>query len=118
MNIQHKDWYKLSNEHIKKLYFRDSDLFISLLASTSPRKGVKANWNLAHKIYVNVISGFNPTDNIKGIMNAHKNNIKRSLKNTPLSGLKVENFRLALMGDLNAVVIDTWILKYFKFTKS
>ena len=113
MNYNHKDWYKNSYEALKKIYHNETDLFINLLSATSPRKSVKANYKLAHNIYLNCISGLNPFENIKGLMPSHKPNVLRALKGLPLSGLKVLSFAKALMGDYNAVVIDTWIKRYF-----
>lgn len=114
---KYKDWYLESYEAIKSVYKEDTELFISLLASTSPRKSVKANFRLAHNIYLNIKQGFNPFFMVQGYLKAHVNNVYRSIRKLSLSGSKVEAFRRALLGDENAVVIDTWILKYFKVEK-
>ena len=115
---KNKDWYKDSLKTIKNIYKSDYDFFIDLLASTSPRKNVKANYKLSYNIYLNVISGFEPFTNIKGVLKAHKNNVIRSLRGEELSGLKVQNFAKALKGDLNAVVIDVWVKRYFKIPEN
>lgn len=117
MNKEQKDWYIKSRRAIENKYFQDSELFINLLSATSPRKSVKANFKLAHKIYLNVISGLEPFYQVKGYLNAHINNVYRAIKNESLSGSKVYAFAEALKGNLNAVVIDTWVLKYFNIKK-
>jgi hypothetical protein len=92
-----------------------ADLFIDLLAATSPRKQVKANWNVAKRIYFAHINGREiPT---KGLLPNHKGNIARAFKGEPLSGNKVAAFAANLKGDLQRVTIDVWVLRYFNIDK-
>jgi hypothetical protein len=108
-------WYTESKKTIDTLFGSGADLFIDLLAATSPRKQVKANWNLAKRLYFAHINGRElPT---KGIRPAHKGNIDRALKGQPLSGNKVAAFSANLKGDLNRVTIDVWVLRYFNIDK-
>ena len=108
-------WYTESKKTIDTLFGSGADLFIDLLAATSPRKQVKANWNLAKRLYFAHINGRElPT---KGTMPAHRGNIARALKGETLSGNKVAAFAANLKGDLNRVTIDVWVLRYFKIDK-
>lgn len=108
-------WYTESKRTIEQIFGEGADLFIDLLAATSPRKQVRANWNLAKRLYYAHINGRElPT---KGIMPAHQGNIDRAFKGESLSGNKVAAFAANLKGDLNRVTIDVWVLRYFKIEK-
>jgi hypothetical protein len=86
-------------------------LFCDLLAATSPRKQVKANWNLAVRIMDEV--KINGRYKRYGMMKAHWMNVDRALAGEPLSGYKVPAFAANLKGDLQRVTIDTWVMAYF-----
>ena len=92
-----------------------ADLFIDLLAATSPRKQVKANWNIAKRLYFAHVNGRKLPR--AGLLPAHKGNIERALKGEPLSGNKVSAFAANLKGDLSRVTIDIWVLRYFDIDK-
>jgi len=66
----------------------DADLFCDLLAATSPRKQVKANWRVALRVY----NAFKAGQEIPrtGLMPAHLGNIVRALNGRELSGPKVQ----------------------------
>jgi hypothetical protein len=111
-----KNWYAKCRTEIEKLYGEDADLFCDLLAATSPRKQVKANWKLATLIYTEVVAGteicgrrWSKLKNIPGIMPCHRNNIRAALVGEPLSGRKVRAFAANLKGDLSQVTVDVWI---------
>lgn len=115
-----KNWYKDCGDAIRKEFGRDADLFIDILAATSPRKQIKANWRLAMRIYhiwttKNVVlEGWDNNDIFAqnlfaGTLPAHRYNIMRALKGEPLSGNKVRAFAANLKGDLEQVVIDVWM---------
>jgi hypothetical protein len=109
-------WYTESKKTIDTIFGEGADLFIDLLAATSPRKQVKANWNLAKRIYFAHINGREiPT---RGLLPAHKGNIERALKGESLSGNKVAAFAANLKGNLSRVTIDIWVLRYFNSDKS
>jgi hypothetical protein len=105
-------WYQDSRAVIVGLYGDDADLFCDILAATSPRKQVRANWNLAVRIY----NSFKRTGwfNKTGMMKAHWMNVERVLSGEPLQGYKVPAFAANLKGDLERVTIDTWVLYYYK----
>lgn len=119
-----KNWYRDCGDAIRKEFGKDADLFIDILASTSPRKQIKANWRLAMRIYhvyktsSSIIFGFNPPDESEanlyaGTLPCHRGNIKRAILGEPLSGNKVKAFAANLKGDLEQVTIDMWVQKYF-----
>jgi len=106
----HGLWYADIHEYIGKTY-ADPILFANLLAATSPRKTVKANWILANRIYREFKTG-KPYSRI-GLMPCHIGNIEKSLSGIPLSGNKVRAFSENLCGNFESVTIDVWILRYF-----
>ena len=106
----HGLWYADIVDYIRKTY-DDPALFANLLAATSPRKTVKANWILANRIYREFKTG-KPYGR-QGLMPCHIGNIDRALSGIPLSGNKVRAFSENLCGNFESVTIDVWILRYF-----
>lgn len=105
------NWYTESRQVIEKLYGDDTDMFCDLLAATSPRKQVKANWNLSQHIYERYKhDGY---IDCSGIMSNFIPNVIRALYREPLHGYKVPAFAANLKGDMNRVAIDRWTLRYF-----
>lgn len=120
------NWYQKCRKKIEQIYGDDADLFCDLLAATSPRRQVKANWKLAVEIfdlYKDVgtsMCGYLIQTNkswITGILPCHKNNIHAALFNEELSGRKVRAFAANLKGDMSKITIDVWIGRYFGFDK-
>lgn len=112
---QYGQWYKTAATIIKKRFGSDYALVCDLLAATSPRKQVKANWKLAVRIYHAHKDGKpNPA---QGLMPCHKANVDRALKQSPLSGNKVKAFAENLKGNAEAVTIDVWVLRYYNIKK-
>ncbi len=108
------NWYIDSRQVIEELYGDDADMFCDILAATSPRKQVKANWNISQNIYERYKhDGY--IDN-RGVMSPFMPNVLRALYGEPLSGYKVPAFAANLKGDMNRVCIDTWTLRYFGIT--
>lgn len=108
-------WYSESRKTIETIFGNDADLFCDLLAATSPRKQVRANWNLARRIYDAHKANLPiPTT---GLMPTNFNNVRRALAGQELSGPKVAAFAANLKGDHNRVTIDVWILRHFKIGK-
>ena len=108
-----KDWYSNSFKAIKNKQGIHTDKFIKLLGVTSPRNTVKHNLFLANKtLKYSILS--KEIDFSYGIANTQiKRNVDKVLSNKPFGGVKVNAFVKALLGDLNQVVIDTWMLKAF-----
>jgi len=102
-------WYDETRKSIAYFFGNDRELFASFLASTSANSAVKGNLTLAIKAY----KQFKRGEPFNGFMGQVINNLNRSVNSLPLHGRKIENFRLAILGDINAVVIDRWILKAY-----
>ncbi len=104
-------WYSESRKTIETIFGDDADMFCDLLAATSPRKQVKANWNVARDIYERYKhDGY---IDCSGIMSSMIPNVLRALYRESLSGYKVPAFAANLKGDLNRVTLDVWTLRYF-----
>lgn len=112
-----KDWYTKSLQAIKHKYGIHTNKFIKLLGVTSPRNTVKRNLFLADKTLKYTILN-KEIDFSYGIANKQiANNVNRALNNKPIGGIKVNAFIKALQGDLNQVVIDSWMLKAFNIKR-
>ena len=109
-NWRFKDWYQDSRRAIIQRYNTHADLFIDLLAATSPRKQVISNFKLAHRILIEVLD--TGTFNREGMMKIHADNVQRAINGEPLSGNKVRRFAENLHGNLTPVTIDIWMLRY------
>jgi hypothetical protein len=105
-----KTWYQDCRETIYKKFTRP-ELFIGLLAATSPRKQVTANWRLAARIYAAVIAG--QTFDARGILPSHAGNICRAIRGEELSGPKVRAFAQNLRGNLGPITIDVWVMRFY-----
>lgn len=123
-------WYDKTLPELERMYGpEDARILIGFLAATSPNTTVKANvtlalkafeqWKLTGKINVDEMGqellrhASEEMDEraFKGFMGSVIDNLNRVLKGEPLSGNKVRNFQMALLGDKNAVVIDRWVLR-------
>lgn len=111
----YRTWYSDARDLIYREY-EDPELFIGLLAATSPRTQVRRNWTVANRIYRTYRKG-GPI-NYTGCMKTHLPNIGRALRGEELSGLKVESFRQNLLGSDNHVTIDVWMIRWFGFDKT
>lgn len=125
-----KNWYRDCGNAIRKEFGNDADLFIDILAATSPRKQISANWRLAMRIYhiwnsqplslrvsgiENWIRFRDFYDNLMiGTLPAHRKNIIRALQRKELSGNKVRAFAANLKGDLGQITIDVWICRWYE----
>ncbi len=106
-----KNWYIDTQRFLQGTFGIDYKLFAGILAATSPQVTVQMNWNLTCRIYHDYKAGREP--NLAGCMRYHKPNVRRVLAGEPLSGRKVQNFYQNLIGNFNAVTIDTWMLRLF-----
>ena len=108
-------WYKGVYEYAEQIFGpgpEGADLFLGILAATSPQAAVFDNVVYALKAWEEhnldlgwgSVSSWSKTPNIKP-------NLNRIVENKPLSGPKVYNFRKALMGDPTAVTIDRWMVR-------
>lgn len=109
-----KNWYTNCRAEIERLYGNDADLFCHLLAATSPRKQVTANWRLAERIYESYKMG---TLDLAGTLPAHRPNVMRAIAGEELSGRKVRAFARNLCGDMDVVCVDVWMMRWAGFKK-
>lgn len=112
-----KDWYKNSNENIKRYYPKDYNLFIDVLAITSPITHVRLNLFNAIKTVDSI--KYNRDDNIiYGLANKNiKQNLARYSKTKKFGGIKINNFAKSLRLIDGSVCIDTWMLKAFNLKR-
>ena len=115
--IYNKDWYTKSLKAIQNKYGVHTDTFIDMLAVISPRTTVKRNLLLADKTLKYSILN-KEIDFSYGIANKQiRNNVDKVLNKKPYGGQKVNKFAAALKGNLNKVVIDSWMLKAFNVNR-
>lgn len=118
-----KDWYANATAEIRSLYGRDWRRFVLILAATSPRQGVKANWTKAKRAFKRY-KAFGVMASYSDFMLAHRKNLEK-IRDTPdmalgwdiLSGQKVQSFAANLLGNLDKVTIDMWMVQYFGIDK-
>ncbi len=129
-----KNWYSDTTIKLKNKYGEDYKIIAGLIASTSPRFDVKRNFRVALELYNEYINNKSTLylllENkdafckcFKILGTAHYNNIKKVLYHDfqnilILGGNKVNAFYNNLIGNLEYVTIDVWILRYFKVKKS
>lgn len=111
------NWYSDATMLIKQLYGDNWQLFVDLLASTSPRQSVKKNWRQSAAIVAAHIDRENRPkrfgDLLGDVMQSHLNNVVRALAGRPINGQKVSRFAANLKGNLELVTIDVWICKAY-----
>ena len=107
-----KHWYAQQTQFLKHRFGKNWKLVAGLLAATSPRVKLRVSWDITMTIYDAVIGGREP--NLSGMMAAHRLNVERVLKGEELSGNKVKRFYQNLIGNLEVVTADTWMLKLWK----
>ena len=111
------NWYGDATKLIKELYGHNWQLFVDLLAATSPRQSVKRNWRQSAAILAAYIDRDSRPDvfgDLLGdVMSSHLNNVVRALACRPISGPKVSRFAENLKGNLDVVTIDVWICKAY-----
>ena len=115
--IDNKDWYANSNALINKC-FDDPNLFIDILAITSPRTTVKRNCINSIKTYEQITNNKALTVNY-GITHTNtKRNIDLMLTDNIFNGVKINTFSNALkLKEDNNIVIDVWTLKAFNLKR-
>ena len=105
-------WYSEQTQFLKHRFGKDWKLVAGLLAATSPRVKLGVSWDMSMEIYDDVKAGRPPA--LWSLMKSHRQNVERVLKGEELSGYKVSRFYQNLIGNLEVVTIDTWMLKLWK----
>jgi len=112
-------WYDGFVDEAKKVFGGDTDLFLRLLAATSPRKSFDQNVKLATKVLAAYKrGGEEEIGTVRGLMMTHMPNVKRAIAGEEIQGPKVTAFLQALRGDPNAVTIDSHMLRAFGFAET
>ena len=110
-----KYWYLDSRQAIENHLGNKigSDLAIQFIAATSPRNSVKRDLSLALREIDHYIN-HQPVSRRYGIASPTiYKNVLRVCGLRPLRGAKTLAFALALAGNENAIVLDTWTMKAF-----
>jgi hypothetical protein len=127
--LKYGSWYKDSHAKLKTKYGADIQLIAGLIASCSPQTPLHRNLLVAESIYTDFKAS--PEAFLKllknktkfyrkyGLFKPHYNNIKKVVfcqyfPGLKLSGNKVNSFYQNLIGNYNAVTIDSWMCQYFK----
>ena len=128
-----RGWYQKSGEQLGHVFGDDFPRFAAVLSATSPQLGVKENLINALNIWKNWDAAGRPTDrdaiiNIMGdsvqgergvdsVLPGWINNSVTALTSTSadimLSGGKVDSFVRNIMGDADAVTLDSGMARYF-----
>jgi hypothetical protein len=108
-------WYARTWAKLQADYGICAHLMAGLIAATSPQRKVKENLHTARKILECIVSDKDWRE-VGGILPCHFKNIERAISGAPLHGGKVKAFYENLTGNLDSVTIDTWMLKFFKFS--
>lgn len=124
-----RGWYTRAAGALRAMFGPDTDLFVGLLASTSPQQSVVKNLHMSLKAWKKWTEAGRPTDRAELLrlfntsswskdggdlqLKARTQNAIRALRGEPLSdkSFKVDSFRRNLLGDLDAVTNDTWNAK-------
>ncbi|KKL94941.1 hypothetical protein LCGC14_1859660 [marine sediment metagenome] len=106
-------WYERDRKFLRQTFRGDWKLVAGLLAATSPQVSLSISWDMTLKIYRNYLA--QQVVSVNGMLKSHRKNVLRVLAGQDLQGRKVSNFYRALIGDGNAVVLDLWMLRLFKF---
>jgi hypothetical protein len=101
----HRHWYTLAREDIvdvSALKGWEPNIFIDVLALTSPRTSVRRNIRVAMSYMHDKQL---PTDVIRSTHAA----LKHWEETGVIRGRKTSKFAMALKGNMNAIVLDTWM---------
>lgn len=133
-----RGWYRKSSEALRAVFGHEAPRFAALLAATSPQTSIESNLRNALNIWVNWNSAGRPTDresildvmakSVEGkggessVLWAWVPNTERALTaedpiEVMLSGPKVDSFMRNLLGDVQALTLDTWMANFAAFDK-
>lgn len=111
-------WYDETRQHVVASVGAEyADVFIDMLAATSPNQSVKGNVTAARKALKQLkeskaFSGYLPI--VVNMLNIIKVSHMTGHR-ARFGGAKVQAFADALRGDLSAVVVDRWMLRAFGY---
>jgi hypothetical protein len=109
-----KTWYSDCKETLIDLFGEDElSLVTNLLAGTSINTSLKGNITLFRRAYYEIKNEL-PTSNYLPNIQQQINQIREGKE---LTGRKINSFAKAMRGDVNAIVVDIWILRAFELDR-
>lgn len=119
----YKDWYQRHKPLVESHYGKDRewgggpDVFLKMLAATSPNRKVDSNVTLAmtaYEMFREAVENGEEPDYSGFSIPAHRKNLDRIVKGLDVKGPKVYPFQLALQGREDAgAVVDVWMARMF-----
>lgn len=106
---RYENWYKGTPIVLKLIAGNEWQKLAAFIAATSPQTRVRKNCEYALREWRKYKKG----KRLKGWIPCHTSNLNRAAQGEALSGPKVSAFARALCGDTRAVVIDSWMLRYY-----
>jgi hypothetical protein len=105
------DWYNKYLDWAQRTFGDDAGMFTRFLSATSAGMSTDSNVTLALKAYAQWKLGL-PFD---GFMGTHRTMLEQAARGETFGDRKIQNITRALMGDENAVVIDTRVMRTLGF---
>lgn len=102
-------WYDDTFKELQTFFGKDAEMVAGFLTATSINATVKSNISLAMKAYKQWKVG----EEFSGYLPSVIDELNRVKSGQPLAGRKLDNFRRAILGDPDAVVVDRWMLRAF-----
>lgn len=109
-----KNWYEEHQLLFEKIYGKDRlSLITSLFAATSINSSLQANVRLFRKALHEIENNL-PFSSYLPVMLLQ---LERIRAGEPIKGRKITNFAAALSGNVNAVVVDIWLLRAYEMDR-
>lgn len=113
MGSKDQHWYRDTEQLFESIYGRDRLHFITqLFAATSIKTSLRGNVKLFRKA-LREIDEDRPFSNYLPVILYQLDRIRTG---RPLKARKIRNFAAAMSGDVNAVVVDRWIMRAFGYS--
>lgn len=109
-----KFWYKQCEDNFIELFGADKlKLVCKVFAATSINTSLKANITLFRRALFQIENDLPFSNYLPNI----KDQLGRIKKDEELSGRKINSFARAMSGDINAVIVDVWLLRAFGLSR-
>ena len=106
-----ENWFQESREAIRKAFGSDADLFMRLLAATSPISTIETNVVLAIRAYRH-LNWFGEIPE-RSFIEVHRISIAKFLQDPNTAGRKIWSLYQNLIGNENVCPLDRWMKVYF-----
>jgi hypothetical protein len=106
------NWYEGTAKWADRTFGADADMFLRFLAATSADPQNEAGATMALKAYSQWKMGM-PFDGMRS--KSMVMNLERASRGNPFGGDKVDSYYRALRGDVDAVVLDRWMMRALGF---